>query len=1563
MDYAKDDVRSDLVIVHLLTRRAAMRWMRGPASIAAIVGAFGCGGRGSQQPGAEAVISALTAVQQRVLGFEAPTQDWSASTGTLGASTTASEGTRSLSVIPNGWTEIRSVQLASLGPVKSTLAYDVAVPQAPGWGETRMIIIIPSLGIYWQDLGSQPLTGMAPGSFHTVTFALPANVVTALGGSYSDLQLRVVINAPAFAAPYLVDHVDVASTSGGGGTPSPSASTLSVMVPRGLPLSSAFISATQRLQIDDRVTLADPSQRPTVSSLGQAGAELGAGVVANTNVTSVGNVTLRSAAHVLGAVTTAGQIITQNDVRIDGQRSTGATVAPQTTSWTVTFPSTAAATVIAGPDGPLTPVAPGAYGGLDVRSRGRVALRAGTYYLGYFNSEPQGQIQLDTSGGAIVIYVRDSFTYKGAFVSTAGPQGKVLVGYLGTQVAYLQAPFVGTMVAPNAFIQLARPDSGQHKGAWFGAQVEVFSDAKVGFLPFDIMSLVCPRGDSDNDGVSDCQDLCPKDPLKTDPGLCGCGIAETDTDRDGVPNCIDDFPNDPTKQHAGDCGGPGELAAAGTRCDDGVCRGVLTCDGQGQCGDPTRCAPIPGGACVAKFFGKKYYWFCPGPRSWDAAVAACRGVGTSLAQVDGAAEDTFLARNLPAGAATWIGANDRGADGEWRWSTVASDNGDRFWTGGAGGHRYYARYSAWAAGSPSNGSASCASIAPSGAWTGADCSTAAAFVCEVTTERTIIALDNPPGPGGATGIPISDPGSFADCHAESEVFGTLTEQQVEDAVNACNAACDPDPNAQACADACKSPFDAAPAGSTCAALTDQELESCRLTALAFPIHFCSTTTECTSPSICGTVSGFPNVKVCGTPVVGCPVANDPRFTGPCAETKLCEVDWQQSPPSSPTFTPTAFDPEQVFPAPDPEPSATDPYADLSTPCSGACSFAPDSPDHPWCRLGLADALGTRPDEQPGPSGSGNSDGPLVSFDFSPNLALHHTLELGPFGNPTLDIGAQAGITADAVIGPQIGGGATIHVLDAMAELGADQCSAHSSINLAVFGQNISLDGATGDFPLPFQQPSADDETACRQAFAKLTEAGNRAKKAFRDAVELLNQYKARVANSDPNDNFSQALCSQIATSPPRGFPAGNCATETPEQTINRFIEYYRRTVLGFGGADGAEGLAEAITNLTAHAFAFNQAFTLYEFQQDREDTIFQTQFFIGPVPVTLELDSTMHYGATIGGDVEFNTAGVIAGLMQLNQDDAAQRVAFVEVSGGPTAGAGLELFAGVGFGVNGFAAAIGIEGALNLGDVGIPAFAGAGIGLGSELDTRPPPPDVAGLVTGLNLVPAKRYVVDLRYAAGLNAELRNILAGTISAALKLKIAFFSKTWRKRIFQFDGICPGAIADIPANPKPPCDIPLLSLGGTTDVASSSFPWGAVRAEMPFPELAPLTTAAPQGSGTVSTAQVQELFYDSLCTCIGPPSTNPTHECFRNEDCCPSSPRCFSNPETGHNECTGCKAGGEVCNVDSDCCTGTSCFAGHCRFLGVCFSPCEDNHDCNALDTCDPGSHTCVGEDCPR
>jgi Tol biopolymer transport system component len=60
--------------------------------------------------------------------------------------------------------------------------------------------------------------------------------------------------------------------------------------------------------------------------------------------------------------------------------------------------------------------------------------------------------------------------------------------------------------------------------------------------------------DSDQDGVLDCKDGCPEDANKSTTGICGCGVADADSDRDGVVDCKDGCPNDPSKRNPGMCG-------------------------------------------------------------------------------------------------------------------------------------------------------------------------------------------------------------------------------------------------------------------------------------------------------------------------------------------------------------------------------------------------------------------------------------------------------------------------------------------------------------------------------------------------------------------------------------------------------------------------------------------------------------------------------------------------------------------------------------------------------------------------------------------------------------------------------------------------------------------------------------------------------------------------------------------------------------------------------------------------------------------------------------------------
>jgi hypothetical protein len=60
--------------------------------------------------------------------------------------------------------------------------------------------------------------------------------------------------------------------------------------------------------------------------------------------------------------------------------------------------------------------------------------------------------------------------------------------------------------------------------------------------------------DTDGDGAPDCADACPADAVKTNPGVCGCGVSDVDADEDGTPDCNDGCPTDAAKTAPGVCG-------------------------------------------------------------------------------------------------------------------------------------------------------------------------------------------------------------------------------------------------------------------------------------------------------------------------------------------------------------------------------------------------------------------------------------------------------------------------------------------------------------------------------------------------------------------------------------------------------------------------------------------------------------------------------------------------------------------------------------------------------------------------------------------------------------------------------------------------------------------------------------------------------------------------------------------------------------------------------------------------------------------------------------------------
>ena len=119
----------------------------------------------------------LAAAQSRVLGFESPAIDWNSNNGSaLTASAVVTQGSSSLSVLPNGYTELSSVGIEAPGSASTIATFDLRTPQALAWGEVRLVVKAPSKGLYWSDLGGKALAEVAPGEFGSVSFPIPQGV-------------------------------------------------------------------------------------------------------------------------------------------------------------------------------------------------------------------------------------------------------------------------------------------------------------------------------------------------------------------------------------------------------------------------------------------------------------------------------------------------------------------------------------------------------------------------------------------------------------------------------------------------------------------------------------------------------------------------------------------------------------------------------------------------------------------------------------------------------------------------------------------------------------------------------------------------------------------------------------------------------------------------------------------------------------------------------------------------------------------------------------------------------------------------------------------------------------------------------------------------------------------------------------------------------------------------------------------------------------------------------------------------------------------------------------------
>lgn len=225
-------------------------------------------------------------------------------------------------------------------------------------------------------------------------------------------------------------------------------------------------------------------------------------------VLSDAQVELKSHATVDGDLLTEVDVVKQDNTTVTGEEDVNASlILPPLSDFDIEFPP--AVTDIHLEPEQTGGLAPGSYGKVSLKSRSVLHLQSGVYYFDELNvAEPDSKIVLvTTSQRPTYIYVKSSYYFRGAFEDDAGRQDLLFVGYFGQEPAHVEAPFVGTFVAPNAQVYLKPLNGDSHHGSFFGKNIEVDAGVKVHHVPFtkswlgNGASMVLPPADNPDDGT------------------------------------------------------------------------------------------------------------------------------------------------------------------------------------------------------------------------------------------------------------------------------------------------------------------------------------------------------------------------------------------------------------------------------------------------------------------------------------------------------------------------------------------------------------------------------------------------------------------------------------------------------------------------------------------------------------------------------------------------------------------------------------------------------------------------------------------------------------------------------------------------------------------------------------------------------------------------------------------------------------------------------------------------------------------------------------------------------
>jgi photosystem II stability/assembly factor-like uncharacterized protein len=239
------------------------------------------------------------------------------------------------------------------------------------------------------------------------------------------------------------------------------------------------IFANRDLELRDRArtTLANGAPA-SVNNRGNFLTQIGSDATSG-SVLSVARVDMRDRGHVVGGITTQGTLTRGNQTTVTGAilTNTPVNLPPFPSLAGVVFPPPVGTDQFI--NGTVT-LAPGSYRSVTVNSGGTLLLSTGDYFFtGLVTVNSASTVRINDTAGPVRIFVSTAFAYRSRFQRANGSLADVFVGYRGTQGTVIEAPFLGTFIAPSATVEMGTGNVMEVRGRFAALNLIIRADTNL----------------------------------------------------------------------------------------------------------------------------------------------------------------------------------------------------------------------------------------------------------------------------------------------------------------------------------------------------------------------------------------------------------------------------------------------------------------------------------------------------------------------------------------------------------------------------------------------------------------------------------------------------------------------------------------------------------------------------------------------------------------------------------------------------------------------------------------------------------------------------------------------------------------------------------------------------------------------------------------------------------------------------------------------------------------------------------------------------------------------------